>query len=84
MAGCTAVSEEDTTIVISRVATIVIIAGTITPDTVTAFSIRATILITATNGPDPVSRFHSTSCHMLAFTCFQETNSGDASFVRET
>jgi hypothetical protein len=41
------------------------------------------ISITGTKGPDPVSRFHSTSCHVLAFTCFQETNSGDATFVTE-
>ena len=69
--------------VISRVPTMAIIAGTITPDTVTAFSIRATILITGIKGQDPVSRFRSTSCHMLAVTCFQETNSGHASFVTE-
>lgn len=64
--------------VISRMATIAIIAGTITADTVTAFSIQDTILITGTKGPDLVSRFRSTSCHLLAFTCFQETNFDDA------
>jgi hypothetical protein len=47
------------------------------------FFYPATILITGTKGQDPVSRFRSTSCHMLAVTCFQETNSGDASFVTE-
>ena len=77
------VSEEDTTIVISRTGITVIIAATITADTLTVFFIQATILITGTKGQDPVSRFRSTSCHMLAVTCFQETNSGDASFVTE-
>ena len=68
--------------VISRVAIIVIIEGTITGETVIAFSIQATIPITGTKDPDLVSRFCSTDWRMPAG--FRETNSGDANNVRET
>jgi hypothetical protein len=70
-------------VVISRAAIIPIIAGTITADTVTAFSIRATIPITGTKGRDPVSRFRSINWRMPDFTRSRETNSGDARFVPE-
>ena len=69
--------------VISHVATIVIIPGTITADTVTAHFIQAIIPITGTADPELASRFRSTSWHMPDCTCFRETNSGDASFVTE-
>ena len=67
----------------SRVAIIVIIAGTITADTVTAFFILAIIPTTGTADPELASRFRSTSWHMPDCSCFRETNSGDASFVTE-
>ena len=70
--------------VISRVPTMAIIAGTITADTLTAFFIQAIIPITGTADPELASRFRSTSWHMLAFTFFQETNFGDASRVTDT
>ena len=78
------VSEEDTTIVISRTGITVIIAATITADTLTDFSIQVTTLITGTMDPDLVSPFRSTSRHLLACIRLQERNFGDARWVTET